>query len=373
MNGAVLRIEGVTFVTIKNLSNGIVKNTAAIISPDISKDIIIGYPQLKELGVIQENFPTFLPIDNEFEKIKAAISLEFPNVIHDTLPEKAMDGKPMTITLSPDKKPFRILTARPIPHHYQSEAEELVSELLHKQIIARVKETTKWTAPAFLVPKNKRLGKTARNNLVRLVTDLSHLNRYIVQPIHPFPSANTILSNIPSSSKYFASLNAISGYHQVPLDEKSSYLTTFLLPCGRFRYLRAPMGLCSSSDEWCRRSDVTIENVNGVHKLVDDYLIMGDTIEQLTARIREILEKCRKQNLTISKQKFVIGRNIKFAGFNLSKDGVEPDKAKTNAISQFPIPKDVSGLLLNWLWNLTRSLVEVSLPMDPKDDDNVLI
>ena len=28
---------------------------------------------------------------------------------------------------------------------------------------------------------------------------------------------------------------------------------------------------------------------------------------------------------------------------------------------------------MNWQWNLARSLVEVNLPMDPRDENNVLI
>ena len=90
-------------------------------------------------------------------------------------------------------------------------------------------------------------------------------------------------------------MDAIQGYHQVALDQKSSYLTTFLLPCGRFRYLRAPMGLCSSSDEWCRRSDTTIENIPGVVKLVDDYLIAVDTVEEVVEKARGVLKKCKSR------------------------------------------------------------------------------
>ena len=56
-----------------------------------------------------------------------------------------------------------------------------------------------------------------------------------------------------------AKLDAIHGYFQLALENESSLLTMFLLPTGRYRYLRAPMGLSSSSDEWCRQSDWAIE------------------------------------------------------------------------------------------------------------------
>ena len=370
VNGAELKIDGITTVTVENLSNGIKKPMAIIVSPDMTNDFILGYPQLKELNVISEKFPfASYRIDNtnDFEILKDRICNEYPTTIRDSLPNNAMRGPPMKISLVPDAKPYKILTARPIPRHYQEEATELVNGLLKNQIIARVEGTTDWTAPAFMVPKNKHL-KSAKNNL-RLVTDLSQLNKYIIRPIHPFPSPQTILSNIPSTSRYFASLDAVSGYHQVPLDEESSYLTTFLLPCGRFRYLRAPMGLCSSSDEWCRRSDTTIENIPRVHKLVDDYLVTRDMLDELSSNIRKVLDKCKDLGLTISRRKFIIGMKIKFAGFELSQQGVKPDEAKMKAISEFPTPKDVTGVrsflgLANQLAHFIPDLASISTQLD---------
>ena len=84
---------------------------------------------------------------------------------------------------------------------------------------------------------------------------------------NPFPSATEIMQSIPEDAKYFAKLDAVHGYFQLALDEESSYLTTFLIPSGRYRYLRAPMGLSSSSNEWCRYSDFVIEGCEFAKKI----------------------------------------------------------------------------------------------------------
>ena len=68
-------------------------------------------------------------------------------------------------------------------------------------------------------------------------------------------------------------LNAVHGYFQLGLDKVSSQLTTFLLPQGKYRYLRAPMGLNASSDKWCCQSDVLIREIPWARKIVDDTLI----------------------------------------------------------------------------------------------------
>ena len=102
-------------------------------------------------------------------------------------------------------------------------------------------ETTDWCSPAFFLAK-------ADGVRVRLVTDYTKLNKYVKRPVHPFPATRDIIQSVPKGQRVFAKLDAVHGYFQLALDEESSFLTTFLLPQGKFRYLRAPMGLNASSD-----------------------------------------------------------------------------------------------------------------------------
>ena len=106
-------------------------------------------------------------------------------------------------------------------------------------------------------PRAERLQK-ADGKRVRLVTDFAALKRVVQRPTHPFPSTREIIEAIPSEAELFCKLNTVHGYFQLALDEQSSKLTTFLIHQGRFRYLRALMGLNASSDEWCRQSDFII-------------------------------------------------------------------------------------------------------------------
>ena len=77
------------------------------------------------------------------------------------------------------------------------------------------------------------------------MTDYTKLDRYVKRPVHPFPSVKEIVQSIPAGTRYFAKMDAVHSYFQLALDDKSSKITTFLLPSGRLRYLRAPMGLSS--------------------------------------------------------------------------------------------------------------------------------
>ena len=79
-----------------------------------------------------------------------------------------------------------------------------------------------------------------------LVLDYMPINPYIEQPVHPFPSPDIVFQSVGKDSKWFAKLDALHGYYQIPLALESQKLTAFLLPQGRFYYRMAPMGLSPS-------------------------------------------------------------------------------------------------------------------------------
>ena len=184
---------------------------------------------------------------------------EFPTVLVDELPDSAgiKDAK-MTIHLKPNMQiiPKKIYTARQIPAHFQAPAEKVVSDLVKAKRIVPVTEPTDWVNPAHFVAKP--------NGSVRLTVDLSYLNQYVDRPIHVFPSTKEIINALRPEYKIFAKLDAIHGYFQIPLDEPSSFMTTFLLPTGRYRSLYAPQGLSASSDEFCRSTDRYLGNIDNV-------------------------------------------------------------------------------------------------------------
>ena len=135
--------------------------------------------------------------------------------------------------------PYRVSAPRPIPLRFQEPANAEIAKYIASGIIA----PCEWCSPAFFIPKGD--GKR-----VRLVTDYTKLNRFVVRPVHPFPSVTDIIQSIPASAACFAKLDATHGYFQIPLDEEASRLTTFILPSGRYRYLRARM--VSSFGQGCR-------------------------------------------------------------------------------------------------------------------------
>jgi len=252
-----------------------------------------------------------------------------------------MHGPPMKIQImrdSPGYRPLKMKIARRTPKHFQEQADILINSLLSSGIIVRVppNEIVEWCSPGFFVPKP--------NGKVRLVVDYRHINQFIDRPVHPFPSCKDILRNIKPDSRWFLKFDAVHGYFQIPLDEESSKLTTFLLESGKFRFTRAPMGLNPSSDYFCERTDLAFATVPDLLKIVDDGLLQAPSKPVLLKAFREVLECCRKNNLTLSLPKLSMGHQVIFAGHEISQDGVKPEARKIDALVNFPIPQNITEL-----------------------------
>ena len=315
----------------------------ALVSTGLTNEILMAWHNLQDINILHANFPCIVRRAKEeqgrlctLDEIKSS----FADVVRNDLgQDRVMKGPPMRIQVRTDipYRPVRKLTARPIPLHYRKEADRMVSQLVSGGILERVTEPTEWISAGHFVPKpdKKRL---------RLVTDYVDLNTYVQRPVHPFPSTQEIMQNIQAGSTWFAKLDAVHGYFQIPLDEESSKLTTFLLPSGRYRYLRAPMGLSASGDEFCFRSDRALEGLDFCQKIVDDILITATSEAQLLDRVQQVLQKCREVGLTISDKKLEVGQKVSFAGHVVSAGGIEPDPQRLAAIKDFPTPTNLTGL-----------------------------
>ena len=112
----------------------------------------------------------------------------------------------MAITLRTDVsvRPMTVSTARAIPIHYRKQADDMVEKMVEERIITPVSEPTEWVSPAFFVLKPNKKD-------LRFVCDFTQLNKAIVRSVHPFPTADDILNDIPNGTKVFGVMDALHG------------------------------------------------------------------------------------------------------------------------------------------------------------------
>ena len=307
-NGSEINILGTCTFQATYQTTGKTTEIVALVAKD-TLDSLISWHDLIELGwELNHQLRTMTNPSESAVRSMTKIVKKFNTVFSDELSETPMKAPPMKIHLKDNAKPFRISTARQVPLRFKEESDKEVQSYIEKGVIVKVTEPTNWCAPGFFVPKPDGVR-------VRMVTDFTALNEFVDRPVHPFPSVGEVVQSVPSSAKSFAKLDAVHGYFQLALDEESFKLTTFLLPSGRYQYLRAPMGLSASSDEWCRMSDWIVEGLPWAMKIVDDKLVWASDLSTLEQRVEEVLEHCKQINITISMKKFQIAEEFIFAHF----------------------------------------------------------
>ena len=330
----------------------------ALVSKSITNECLLGWRALQRLKILPENFPhaivkavkadqtskiveTVKADENRKMEpnmdVKKMVDEEYSDVFDTSEGLKPMKGGPMKIHLKEGPiKPLHIFTPRKIAYAYQKDAKATLDEDVALGVIEKVEGPSEWCSPMTFTRKP--------NGKIRKLFDAVKLNEWVLRPTHPFPSPKDIVSTIPCNTKYFAVFDCMHGYWQLELDEESKPLTTFLTEFGRYRYCRAPMGLVSSGDEFCARTDKALADLPGVMKLVDDILIYGSNVKEILTRIRNVFERCREWGITLSKKKYQFGTKVKFAGYVLSEDGVAPDPDKIAAIQNFSTPENITDV-----------------------------
>jgi len=208
--------------------------------------------------------------------------------------------------------------------------EEKIEQLLRLGIIR--KSNSNHSSPIMLIHRN---GKW------RIVHDFRELNKVTERDIYPFAPADQTV-NLCKNSNIFTKFDMLMGYFQIEMDQESIPLTAFTTHIGKYEYLRMPQGLVNAPSTFARMMSDVFGRIKNLLQYFDDLLIHNkdDVAEHFKSVVRVLL-LCRKNVIFISKEKAEIFKDeIEFLGFNISKDGLSPRKAKVKAILEIPRPRN---------------------------------
>ena len=149
--------------------------------------------------------------------------------------------EPVEILLREDAQPYALSVARRVLIPLLPKIKEELEKLEAEGIIEKI---TAWCAP--MVPVTKKSCK------VRLCVDLKKLNLSVKRERYVLPTLKDVTFKFSGASVFF-SLHAMSGFYQIPLEEESCELTTFITPFGRYSFRRLPFRITSAPEIFMRK------------------------------------------------------------------------------------------------------------------------
>ena len=267
---------------------------------------------------------------------------------------------PYTIKLKNDAVPV-IHPVRKIPFSRTEPVEKELERMQRLGCITPVDVPTEWVNSMVVTEK-------PGTGTVRVCLDPSSLNKFVMREHTPLPTEEEILSKLQEAT-VFSKLDAKDGYWQVPLDEKSSMLTTFNTHIGRFRYLRLPFGLNSSNEVFQKRMTQVFKGLPGITVMFDDVLVHGKDLAEHDERVAQALKRTREVGLNLNRKKCKFQLpEVRYIGHVINANGISPDPQKIEDIQNMPRPTDKTGIqrilgTLNFLHKFIPNMSELTAPL----------
>ena len=219
----------------------------------------------------------------------------------------------ITIHLKDNATPV-VHPPRGVPHAIKQRLKEELNKMENTGFIDKVTTPTDWVNSLVVVEKE--------NGKLRICLDPRDLKAAIKRPHYPMHTLEDALAKL-TGPKYFSKLDASSGYWQLKLNDKSSYLTTFNTPSRRYHFRRLPFGLISAQDEFQHKMDEVFKGLPGITPLVDDVLISGRTCQEHDRNLQAALERSSTKNLKLNPDNLEVGATeVQYFGHIISSEGL---------------------------------------------------
>ena len=175
-----------------------------------------------------------------------------------------MKRYPYTTQVKKDSTAYAATAPRRVPYSLLDKVKAELQRMVESGVTEEVTEPTAWVSPMVPVPK--------KNGSVRICVDLTRLNRSVQREQFQLPTADQLLASL-YGAKYFSTLDAASGFYQIPLSEHCSSLTTFISPFGRYRFKCLPFGITSGPEVFHRAMQHILAGQAGVECYMDGIFV----------------------------------------------------------------------------------------------------
>ena len=267
--------------------------------------------------------------------------------------------RPITLEVDPSVTPRRQPARRVAPALYDKVVARL-GEMADDGVIEPATGTTGWISPVQVVQKP--------DGSVRICGDYRAVNRAIVRPYIQLPTVDELFAKLGDDSVTFSKLDLKWGFWNVPLVEASRDLTTLATPIGLRRFTRLPFGISSAPELFHETVAKSLQGLD-VIQYQDDILISGSTQDEHDSRLKATMDRLDQHGFKLNMSKCIFSQpTVTFLGHLLSREGIQPDPCKVDAVLHMPDPVNVPQLrtflgIAGYLRKFVPHMALISLPL----------
>ena len=220
----------------------------------------------------------------------------------------------------------------------EEEVRAEIQDLVRMGVIRQ--SNSAWAAPVVCARR--------ANGKLRLALDYRGPNK-VSSPanLHPIPRMDDLMDRL-GDAKFYSTLDAKAGYHQMPLAEEDCEITAFVVPWGQFEFDgRTPFGLTGAGYTFQRMMAKILAECNYEEALcyLDDVLVWSVTWDEHLKRLRNVLQKVKDAGLALSFDKCEFGADqVVFLGTVVHNGMLKMSEKRVEDLRKIQRPETVTEL-----------------------------